>query len=79
MKNKTCYNDTGNFILSIKTDDIYKNIAENVKARCDASNYKFNRSLPRWKNKNVIGVMRDELVGKIMKEFFWLGAKLILT
>ena len=34
-----------------------------------------NRPLPNGKNKTVTSVMKDELGGKIMKEFLGLGAK----
>ena len=62
--------DTDNFIVYIKTDDIYKDIAEDVKTRFDTSNYELNRSLPTGKNfKKVIGLMKDELGGKIMTKF----------
>ena len=35
----------------------------------DTSNYEFDRPLPKGKNKKVIGLMKDELGGKIMTEF----------
>ena len=38
-KAKLCYMDTDSFIVSIKTDDISKDIAEDVENRYDASNY----------------------------------------
>ena len=43
----------------------------------DTSNYDENdkRPLPIGKNKNVIGLFKDELGGKIMKEFVGLRAK----
>ena len=56
------------FIVYIKTDNIYEDITEDVERRYDASNYELNRQLPKGKNKKVIGVMKDELGGKIMKE-----------
>ena len=49
--------------------DIYKDIVEDVETRFDTSNYEMNRPLPKGKNKKVIGVMKDELDGKIMEEF----------
>ena len=59
----------------IKTGDIYKDIAEDVKTRFDASIYELNRSLPKRKSKKVIGVMKNELGGKIMNEFTGLRSK----
>ena len=47
--------------------DIYKDIVEDVETRFDTSNYEMNRPLPKGKNKKVIGVMKDELDGKIME------------
>ena len=37
-KAKLCYMDTESFILYIKTDNIYKDIAEDVEATFDTSN-----------------------------------------
>ena len=72
---KFCYMDTGSFIVHIKTDDIYKDIAEDVETRFDTSNFEIDRPLPKGKNRKVIGLMKDELGGKIMKEFVGLRAK----
>ena len=79
-KVKLCYMDTDSFIAYIKTEDIYKDIAEDVEKRFDTSNYKWecnsiNRSLPKGKNKKVIGLMKDGLGGKIMTKRVGLGAK----
>ena len=41
-KAKLCYMDTGSFIVYIKTDDVYKNIAEDVETRFDTSNYELD-------------------------------------
>ena len=38
-KAKLCYLDTTGFTVYIKTDDIYEEIAEDVKVRFDTSNY----------------------------------------
>ena len=43
--------DTDNFILYIKADDIYKDVAEHVETRFDTLNYELNRPLPNGKNK----------------------------
>ena len=47
---KLCYMDIDSFIVHVKTDDIYKDIAEDIKARFDTSNYEIDRSLPTGKN-----------------------------
>ena len=60
--------DTDTFIVHIKTEDIYVDIAKDVKTRLDTSTYKLDRSLPKGKSKRVIGLMKDELVGEIRKE-----------
>ena len=74
-KAKLFYMDADSFIVYIKTGDIYKNIAEDVEARFPTSNYELERPLPKGKNKKVIGLMNDELGGKIMIELVGLRAK----
>ena len=68
-KLKLCYMDTDSLIYSIKTEDFYKDIADDVEARFDTSDYIPDRPLPVGKDKKVLGLMKDELGGKIMKEF----------
>ena len=72
---KLCYMDTDSFIIHIKVEDFYKDIAFDVQKRFDTSNYEVNRPLPTGKNKKVIGLMKDELRGKIMTEFVSLRSK----
>ena len=69
------YMDTDSFIVYIEAEDIYTDIAKDVEARFDTSNYELNRPLPKGKNKKVIGLVQDELRGRIMKEFSALRAK----
>ena len=68
-KSKLCCMDTDNFIVDIKTDDINKDIAEDFEIRFNTSNYELDRPLPKGKNKKVIGLMKDELGGKIVTKF----------
>ena len=56
--------DTDSFIIHIKTEDVYKDLAD-VEKRFDTSNYEVNRPLPTGKNKKVIGLMKDELGEKL--------------
>ena len=72
---KLCYMDTDSFIMNIKTNDFYEDIANDVENRFDTSNYEVNRPLPTGKNKKVIGLMKDELGGKIIMEFVTLRPK----
>ena len=64
-----CYMDTDSLIYSIKTENFYKDIADNVEARFHTSDYVPDRPLPVGLNKKVIGLMKNELGGKIMREF----------
>ena len=69
--------DTDNFVIYIETEHFYRDIANNVGRWFDTSNYDENdeRPLQIGKNKRVIGLFKDELDGKIMKEFVALKAK----
>ena len=72
---KLCYMDTDSSIMNIKTNDLYKDIANDVENRFDTSNYEVNRPVPMGKNKKIIGLMKDELDGKIIMEFVTLRPK----
>ena len=71
-KAKLCYMDTGSFLINIKTDYIYKDIAKDVETRFDTPIYELDRPV------KVIGLMKDELGGKIMKKFVGLRAKIYI-
>ena len=71
-----CYMDTDSLVYKIKTKDFHKDIAEEVEARFDTNGYVPDRPLPIGKNKKVIGLMKDELGGKITKEFISLRPKM---
>ena len=66
---KLCYMDTDSFVMNIKTEDFCKDIANDVEKRFDTSNYEVHRPLPTGKNKKVIGLMKGELGGGIIREF----------
>ena len=68
---KLCYMDTDSFVIHIKTEDFYEDIAGDVEEWFYTTNYEEDdkRPLPIAKNKKVIGLFKDELGGKIMKEF----------
>ena len=73
-KSKLCYMGKDSFIVYRKTNDIYKDIAENVEIRSDTSNYELDRPLPKGKNKWVIQLIKDGLGGEIMTKFVQLRA-----
>ena len=72
---KLCCMYTDSFIMNIKTEDFYKDIANDVEKRSDTSNYECDRPLPTGKNKKVIGLMKDELGGRVITEFVALRPK----
>ena len=74
-KARLCYMDTDSFVVNIKTKDFYKDISQDVNKRFDTSNYTFDRPLPTGINKEVIGLMKDELGGDIITEFVALRPK----
>ena len=76
-KAKLCYMDTDSFIIHIITEDFYKDMADDVEIWFDTSNYDENdkRHLPIGKSEKVIGLFKDVLGGKFMKEFCALRAK----
>ena len=76
-KSQLCYMGIDSFVIYIKIEDFYEDIANDVERWFDMSNYDENgkRPLPIGKNKKVIGLFKDEIKGKIMKEFVALRAK----
>ena len=74
--------DTDSFIMEVKTEDVYKDIAPHVRERYDTSNYVDTfpdghpSGLPVGLNKKVPGLMKDEKAGKIVQSFVGLRAKL---
>ena len=85
---KLCYIDTDSLVYHIRTEDFYADIVDNVQTRFDTSGYipdgycvpgtteQSHRPLPVGLNKKVIGLMKNELGGKIMTEFVALRPKL---
>ena len=48
-KGKLCYIDTDSFMVHIKTEDIYSDIAKDVKIRFYTLNYELERPLTKGK------------------------------
>ena len=79
-KARLCYMVTDSFLYEIEIEDFYNDIAKDVKKRFDMGGYSKDdiRPLPIGENKKVIGLMKDELRGKIMTEFVALRANVCL-
>ena len=68
--------DTDSFIVHIKSKGNYADLLEDVETRFGTSNYEVDRPLSIGKNYKVLGLMKDELERKIMKEFVVLRPKM---
>ena len=68
-KAKLRYMDTDSFVIRIFTEDFFEDINNDVERWIGTSNYDKNdkRPLQVSMNKEVIGLFKDELGGKIMK------------
>ena len=62
---------TDSFVINISTEDFFEDINNDIERWFDTSNYHKNdkRPLQAGRNKKVIGMCKDELGGKIIKEF----------
>ena len=77
-KVKLLFPDTDSLCYEIETEDFYKDIAPDDEQKFNTSNFEKDHILgiASAKNKKVIGMMKDEAGGKIIKEFVGLRAKL---
>ena len=77
-KAKLLFTDTDSFMYEIETEDFYKDISGDVWDRFDTSDYPENHpsGIPTGINQKVLGMVKDEAAGKIIKEFVGLRAKL---
>ena len=75
---KLLFTDTDSLFYEIQTEDFYKDISGDVKDKFDTSDYPENHpsGIPTGINKKVLGMMKDEVVGKNIKEFVGLRSKL---
>lgn len=62
--------------IQAKYEDVYADLAEYFETKFEKSNYEVDRPLPIGKNKKMIGLLDDELGGRIMKVFVALRPKM---
>lgn len=74
---KLCYTDTDSGIYKITTNDVYKDIKNDLTDWFDTSDYPVDNpyGFPKL-NKKKMGVMKDELKGNIFEEFVGLRSKM---
>ena len=72
---KLCFTDTDSLLYEITTDDVYKDMQEDLHLY-DTSDYPTTHSLHSNKNKKIPGLMKDEMNGAIIEEFVGLRAKM---
>ena len=76
-KAKLLFTDTDSLMYEIQTEDFYKDISKDVKDRFDTSDYPPNHpsGIPSGFNKKVLGMFKDEVMGRVIDEFVGLRAK----
>ena len=74
---KLLFTDTDSFAYEIETDDFFKDFSEDLKKLFDTGNFpKIHPSgIETGQNKKVAGMFKDEVGGKIIKEFVVLRSK----
>ena len=69
------YTDTDSLLLEIKTENVYKDMEENIE-EYDTSDFPEDHFLHNTKNKIVLGKMKDECAGRPIAEYVGLRPKM---
>ena len=69
------YTDTDSLLLEINTEDVYKDMGENLNYH-DTSHFPKGHPLHSHKNKKVLGKMKDECEGALISEAACLRSKM---
>ena len=77
-KAKLLFTDTDSLAYEIQTEDFYNDIADDIQARFDTSEYPKNHpsGIKTGINKKELGMFKDEAAGTQIDEFVGLRAKL---
>ena len=75
---KLLFTDTDSLMYEIETDDFYKDISKDVRAKFDTSDYPpdHESGILTGANKKVIGMFKDEVAGRQITHFVGLRPKL---
>lgn len=74
---KLKYTDTDAFIYHIKTEDVFNDIKTDLEYMFDTSNFKRDNPYGiKLANEKVLGLMKDEVGGKIINKGIFLSSKL---
>lgn len=71
---KLLYTDTDSLVIEVKTDNFYQDMSRNSD-KFDLSNYELDNIHKIIPNTSIIGNMKDEYAGKVIKTFYGTGAK----
>ena len=74
-KIKLAYTDTDSFVIHVETDDLYKDLKQ-INNHMDFSDYPKHYDNFDISNKKVLGKFKDEVNGKIIKEYIGLKPKM---
>ena len=74
-RSKLLFTDTDSLVYRIRTNDLYADMKQ-YQSKFDFSGYPRDHSCYSSTNKKVIGKMKDELNGSLMREFVGLRAKM---
>ena len=67
--------DRDSFIVHVKTEDIDKDIVKDTEKWFYSSNFELDKPLAKQKNKNLIGLMKDELGEQSWKNLLLSGSE----
>ena len=74
-KIKLAYTDTDSFVIHVETDDLYKDLKQ-INNHMYCSDYPKDHVNYDVSNKKVLGKFKDEVNGKIIREFIGLKPKM---
>ena len=73
---KLCYTATDSFKAIVKSEDTYADFVGDVETKFDTSECEIRIPLPIGRNEKVIRLIKDELDGRIIKDFVALRQKM---